>query len=254
MKKLSLFTMLFIASISANLAQAANARYGITLIFTDDTTFRGTFDYDTTSQQVANLKGELDDVLMGNIEPLNYQLGYGSDGKGGINAYAFELNTIVIGTNPPLNNNAGVRINFNAKDPTLGIANADQLAYMDCSVGGLMGKTCMYYLPSFNPPIPMEGGHGVLSEKITYLGPIDPVGPVSPSDCLFNWAEKNYPQLLSPAGATSQTSAPYYYRYYQNTNSYLGISSDNNHVYYLGPDGILQDVGELSTWLNATGC
>ncbi|MEI7869884.1 MAG: hypothetical protein WCI11_18510 [Candidatus Methylumidiphilus sp.] len=254
MKTLPLFTLLFIASVIANLAQAGNAHYGITLIFTDDTTFRGTFDYDTTSQQVANLKGELDDVLMGNIEPLNYQLGYGSDGKGGINAYAFELNTSVIGTNPPLNNNAGVRINFKAQDPTLGIANADQLAYMDCSVGGLMGKTCMYYLPGHNPIIPMEGGHGVLSEKIAYLGPIDPVSPVSPSDCLFNWAEKNYSQLFYPAGVGSQTSSPYYYRYYQKTNSYLGISSADNHVYYLGPDGVLQDVGELSNWLSTSGC
>ena len=243
---------LFVAGI--NSAQAAYIHYNVTLVFPDDTTFRGSFDYDSTSQQVSNLKGELDDVLMGNIEPLDYQTGYGSDGKGGISAYAFELNTSYIATNPPVNNNAGVRINFNAINPTLGSTDRSQLSYMDCSVGGLMGKTCMYYLPGHNPIVPMEGGHGVLSEKITYLGPIGPVDPVSPSDCLFNWAEKNYPQLFSPAGATSQTSVPYYYRYYQNTNSYLGISSDNNHVYYLGPDGVLQDVGQLSGWLSTAGC
>jgi hypothetical protein len=71
---------------------------------------------------------------------------------------------------------------------------------------------------------------------------------------LLNWAERKDPELLSPAGATSRTLAPYYYRYYQNTNAYVGISSTNNHVYYQDPNGNLQDVGQLSTWLTAAGC
>jgi len=76
----------------------------------------------------------------------------------------------------------------------------------------------------------------------------------SPMDCLYNWVENNYSELFSPAGAASQTSVPYYYRYYQNANSYLGISSTDNHVYYLGSDGALLDVGASSPWLTIAGC
>ena len=248
MKLFSLFTLLLFAIANVNLTQAAPINYNITLIFTDDTTFTGTFDYDSSNQQINNLQGTLSDVLMGNIESLSYQFNPGGDGKGGITAYTFELDTSAIGTNPPINNNAGVAINFNANNPTLGPTNSSQLAYMDCSVGGLMGKTCMYYMPWHNPVIPMSGGHGVLSEKITSNGQF------ASTDCLLNWAERNYSQLFSPAGAVSQTSSPYYYRYYPDTNSYVGVSSADNHVYYLGPDGILQDEGSLSSWLDTSGC
>jgi predicted outer membrane repeat protein len=51
----------------------------------------------------------------------------------------------------------------------------------------------------------------------------------SRSDCLFNWAERVYPNLFAPAGAISNTLAPYYYRHYSQTNAYLGTSSADNH-------------------------
>jgi hypothetical protein len=75
------------------------------------------------------------------------------------------------------------------------------------------------------------------------------------ADCLFNWAEGAYPELFAPAAA-SVTFAPYYYRHYSQTNAYLGTSSVDNHVYYLGPisNDALQDVGALSTWLATAGC
>jgi len=57
-----------------------------------------------------------------------------------------------------------------------------------------------------------------------------------------------------PAGAPTQVQLPYTYRYYKNTNSYVGVSSVDNHVYYLGPNGVLQDVGQLSQWLSTAGC
>lgn len=248
MKPLTLFALIFMAITDVDIAHAASIHYDIALTFIDDTTFRGSFDYDSTNQKVTNLQGVLDDVLMGNIEPLNYQLATQSDGKGGITAYVFELNTTSISTNPPVNNNVYAAINFNAINPALGATNPAQLAYMDCSVGGLMGKTCMYYLSSLNPQVPMEGGHGVLSEKITSSGQYSRI------DCLFNWAEIYYPQLFSPAGYASQASPPYYYRYYLKTNAYLGVSSADNHVYYLPPGGNLLDAGQLSTWLATAGC
>lgn len=74
------------------------------------------------------------------------------------------------------------------------------------------------------------------------------------TDCFFNWKEKNDATLFSPAGAASQTLSTYYYRYYKNTNSYLGVSSVDNHVYYVGPDGKMQDQGSLSALSTGAGC
>ncbi|WP_333874034.1 hypothetical protein [Methylobacter sp.] len=248
MKPVVLLTALFITVADIHTARADVIHYQVSVTFLDDTTFIGSFDYDATNQQTSNLRGILDDVLMGNVETLNYQLSAVSDGKGGITSKVYELNTTAISTNPPINNNVYAAINFNATDPALGATDPAQLAYMDCSAGGLMGQTCMYHLSWHNPVFPMEGGHGILSQTITASNQI------SRSDCFLNWAENYYAQLFAPAGAISQTSSPYLYRYYPNTNAYLGISSADSHVYYLGPDNQLLDVGHLSTWLTSAGC
>ena len=157
MKTLVLFITLLITLANVHMAQAGIIDYNVTLIFTDDTTFRGSFEYNAENQQITNLHGKLDDVLMGNIETIKYQLGSGSDGRGGITAYAFAENTSVIGTNPPLNNNVGVAINFKATNPTLGVNDPGQLAYMDCSPGGLMGKY-LYVLHFVVEPTGANGG------------------------------------------------------------------------------------------------
>ena len=72
--------------------------------------------------------------------------------------------------------------------------------------------------------------------------------------CLFSWAEATYPDYLSPSGASSSTQTPYTYRYYTNTNSYLGISSADNHLYYLNSNNILTDLGDLTIWMGRAGC
>ena len=75
-------------------------------------------------------------------------------------------------------------------------------------------------------------------------------------DCLFDWAETAYPSDLMPRGVASQSVAPYYLRYYSQSRAYLGTSSEDGHVYYLGPlsgDRIL-DLGAVSTWYAAAGC
>jgi hypothetical protein len=81
-------------------------------------------------------------------------------------------------------------------------------------------------------------------------------GFIARSDCLFNWAEVNFPTLFAPVNATSNTFTPYYYRYYPQTNSYLGTSSADNHVYYIGPlsGNTLFDVGALLPLLATAGC
>ncbi len=72
--------------------------------------------------------------------------------------------------------------------------------------------------------------------------------------CLFNWAQTIYPSLFSPASASLQNFLSYTYRYYANTNAYVGVSSTDNHVYYLGPDNILRDEGPVAGWLNLSNC
>jgi len=71
--------------------------------------------------------------------------------------------------------------------------------------------------------------------------------------CLLDWAERNYPNLFHPAAAT-QFSTPYLYRHYLNTRSYAGVSTLDNHVYYLSPAGVLEDEGALSAWLVKSSC
>jgi len=88
----------------------------------------------------------------------------------------------------------------------------------------------------------VRGGHPVESSS-------------TPADCLFNWAEKTYPQYFAPA-STSQTQDVYYYRQYADTNSILGISNDKQRVLYIGPltGGGVQDLGDIPSWLATAGC
>lgn len=93
---------------------------------------------------------------------------------------------------------------------------------------------------------------GPLSDWLPKAG--CPTPPPAPSDCLFAWAEKNYPALFAPAGVATAVAGVYTYRHYPASNSYLGVSSADNHVYYQGVDGQLQDEGLLSKWLPLAGC
>lgn len=67
------------------------------------------------------------------------------------------------------------------------------------------------------------------------------------SNRTFNWAEAIYPQYLSPGPAASGTLEGYYYRYYPGTRSYVGTR--NGMVYYMGPDGVIQNMGSLGSYL-----
>ncbi len=77
------------------------------------------------------------------------------------------------------------------------------------------------------------------------------------SDCLFNWAEKNYASLFSPAAQSAEADLGpfhYRYRYYTGTRMYLATSSDGN-VYYMGPnDAKPVNVSALTYWLGQAGC
>ncbi len=72
------------------------------------------------------------------------------------------------------------------------------------------------------------------------------------ADCLFDWGERSYPSLLSPI-AVSASIDPYYYRAYTATQSYVGVSSKDGHLYFLNSAGLV-DLGAQSNWLAQAGC
>lgn len=75
------------------------------------------------------------------------------------------------------------------------------------------------------------------------------------TECLFNWAQTFYPQLFSPAVIGLQQSSPYLYRYYATTNAYLGVSTADNHVYYLETNQTVpKDMGDISSLMKEAGC
>jgi hypothetical protein len=80
--------------------------------------------------------------------------------------------------------------------------------------------------------------------------------PVTPSDCVFNWAEATYPTHFPANGVASKNVLDYYYRYYPTLNAYLATASRDNHVYYFGPltQNTLLDLGALSQFQTVTGC
>ena len=98
-------------------------------------------------------------------------------------------------------------------------------------------------------------GAGVASDPSPAVTPAATAAQRS-ADCLFNWAESSYPDFFAPAKVASATAAPYYYRYYSGTATYLATSSFDNHVWALGPitGNKALDVGQVSSILTAAGC
>lgn len=74
----------------------------------------------------------------------------------------------------------------------------------------------------------------------------------SKPDCLFNWAEKTYPEYFSPASGQSQTLDVYTYRQYTG-NTYLAISSKDNHLWAILA-GSMMDAGPAAQWYATVGC
>jgi uncharacterized protein YkwD len=86
-----------------------------------------------------------------------------------------------------------------------------------------------------------------------YAKPVNVSATQPQADCLFGWAQGHYPSLFGPA-ASSDVLDVYYYRHYTGTRAYLGISSVNDHVYYLPEGGSLLDAGPKTDWFATAGC
>ncbi len=113
---------------------------------------------------------------------------------------------------------------------------------------------------------PDTGGHlgvDVTNNHLYYLGPMydglwdlglsmDWQAQVNQDNALFDWFEANRPQDFSPAGQPSATMGNYYYRYYPGSNSFIGIDSNNNHVYSLKGTQLV-DLGPAAYWHEQMG-
>ncbi len=74
-----------------------------------------------------------------------------------------------------------------------------------------------------------------------------------PTNCLFDWAESIYPQLFGPAGVSSVVSYVDTYRYYPQTQFYLGLSSQDDRIWYQSGDNRV-DAGPYNYWMARAGC
>ena len=70
-------------------------------------------------------------------------------------------------------------------------------------------------------------------------------------ECLFDWAQTSFPDLLRPR-ATTASSSPYLYRAYAN-EFYVGWSSADAHIYTLN-GSVLSDLGPADGWMGQAGC
>ena len=164
MKLLFLLITSFLTIANLHIAQASIVNYNVTAVFNEplatNTTFTGSFTWNTSLSQITNLQGKINQAMQGTAQTvqLNNQLASGSDGSGGILATVFKNNSTNIfangftynsfpsGNHAPtdLSQNAFFTLDFNPTNPALVSAgNIAKLVYADCSTGGLMGNNCM---------------------------------------------------------------------------------------------------------------
>ncbi len=67
------------------------------------------------------------------------------------------------------------------------------------------------------------------------------------ADKIFEYAETQFAPVFNPAPQTSQTGFGFYYRYYPNSNSYLGYQ--NQSIWYFLPNTGIREAGPLSQYL-----
>jgi hypothetical protein len=88
-----------------------------------------------------------------------------------------------------------------------------------------------------------------LAAMLAFLAPASIAATDEEVDNLFAWAEIKAPSLFSPSGAPSQVSGGYRYRYYSGTRDYVGYRAADNQIYFLGADGALLRLGDITPYL-----
>lgn len=72
-------------------------------------------------------------------------------------------------------------------------------------------------------------------------------------DCLFNWAQMQFPDVLRPVPTASQVVPPFRFRHYAQMDLYLSVSSQDQQL-YLFQAGQLKPLGAASGWIAQAGC
>lgn len=208
---------------------------------------------------------DLNTLLVANPDQLTVNDAAGINDNGQIAATGLDKNYNLVpllltpATNPPPP--TGTTVTLTASPTSISSGGSTTLTWSSANATYCSATTSA----GFSGEIPLSG-NATLTQTVTTTYNLSCTGASgsnsqsvtvavnTPADCLFNWAETNYPSLFAPAGSATLSSSPYNYRYYKTTNSYVGVSSANNHVYYLDPKGSLQDVGDLMPWLTKSGC
>ena len=74
-----------------------------------------------------------------------------------------------------------------------------------------------------------------------------------PTECLFDWAETAFRDLFPPSTGLANVAFDLSYRYFPQTDSYLGLSASGEHV--LGwVNGEWVDAGSYGHWIYESGC
>lgn len=143
------------------------------------------------------------------------------------------------------------QLTFAAKCADQGLMCFNPLVF-DTNGSGIASVVLMDTLSSITNTNPSQTS----AVYLTTFAPANLSASATQADCFFGWAETNFPSLFSPRGAASSSLPPYRYRYYSVTNGYLGISSADNRVYYLGAlsGNALVNLGPAAPWLVKTSC
>lgn len=134
-------------------------------------------------------------------------------------------------------------------DPT-DLGSATQFNFTPAQVGGvlLQARAGMYgFYGDWGPVKAVSVSNAAVNPPATTAASDAAV------DCLFNWAQTQFPTVLAPASAVSQTLNPYRYRFYSQTGVYLGVSGTDQNLYAV-IGGKLQPLGSVVPWLNQSGC
>lgn len=97
---------------------------------------------------------------------------------------------------------------------------------------------------------------GKLTYTVTQAGSTAPA-TITPAiiDCVFDWAEKSYPELFAPSPAQSTDADSYRFRFYAGTSAYLGVFN-KQRLDYVGPQssGTILQLGDLAVWIKTAAC
>lgn len=105
---------------------------------------------------------------------------------------------------------------------------------------------------SYNRPALIITAICILLSNLTYA---QTTREISDSNRVFDWAERNFPVLFSPAGVRTLTIEGFVARFYSGTNTWVGINNGTVFVFgeqfdSLSPAGPhLKDIGETETFL-----